>query len=444
MNTRRAWIVLSAGLVAYIVSVTQRSSLGVAAVEATDRLGVNAATLSILAVVQLGVYAAMQVPAGVLLDRFGPRSVLAGGAALMVVGQVVLAFSTTFEPALAGRILVGAGDAGTFISVLRLVAAWFPRRTVPVLSQVVGSVGQTGQVISSFPLLLAVHAWGWTAGYLSAASLSVLAALVGVAVVRLPASERDRPRLTWGQSFRDVRDAFSRPGTQLGFWSHFVSAGPTNMFLLRWGFPFLSVALGYGATAAAGLLTLTVITAAVSGPVVGELTARFPLRRSTLVLAGVAVGALTWTAALAWMPQPPFCVIVALVVVLSVSGSIAFVGIDFARTFNPPGSHGTVTGFVNVGGFSATLTMMLVIGVVLDAVAPAGGPAALYTLDVFRIAFATSGSIVALGVVFVVHWRRRTRRKLLVDEGISVRPLRVALGAAARGRWRRPRDGDPA
>lgn len=439
--TARPWIVLGAGLVAYIVSVFQRSSLGVAAVEATDRFDVNAAALSTLAVVQLAVYALMQVPAGVLLDRLGPRAVLVGGAVLMVAGQATLALAPTIGVAIVGRVIVGAGDAASFISVLRLVAAWFDRRTVPVLSQVVGSVGQVGQIISAFPFFFLLHLWGWTPAYLSAAALSLIAALVALVVVRTPPSGDARAALTWSQSLHDVRQGFARPGTQLGFWSHFVTAGPMNMFGLLWGFPFLSIGLGYGPTLAAAVLTLTVVTGAIAGPVVGVLTARFPLRRSSLVFFGVGLAAVTWALVLGWPGIPPFWLVLLLVVVTSVSGTIAFVGMDFARTFNPPGSHGSVTGFVNVGGFTATLTMMLLIGVVLDLVdrwrGGTGAPAELYSLESFRFAFLVQYVVVGIGIAFMLHARRRTRRLLFLEEGIEVSPLWVAIVRAWRSRRRR-------
>lgn len=435
--TSRQWIVLGGGLIAYIVAVFQRSSLGVAAVEATDRFGVNAAALSTLAVVQLVVYALMQVPSGVLLDRFGPRVLLVGGAVVMIAGQTTLALAPSLGVALAGRVLLGAGDAGTFISVLRLVTMWFDRRSVPVISQIVGSVGQLGQVISAFPFFFLLHLWGWTPAYLSAAALSVLAGLVVIVTVREPPGSI-AAGMTWSASIADVRRSFAHPGTQLGFWAHFVSAGPANMFVLLWGFPFLSVGLGYGPSLAAGLLTLVVVTGAVAGPVIGILTARFPLRRSTLVLFAVAALGAVWIAVLAWPGGPPFWLVVLLIVVLSTAGSAAFVGMDFARTFNPPTSHGSVTGFVNMGGFSATLTIMLLVGLALDAVDRVRGgtglASQLYSFESFRIAFLAQFLVVGFGVAMLIHARRRTRRRLFADEGIAVSPLWVAIIKAWRSR----------
>lgn len=124
----------------------------------------------------------------------------------------------------------------------------------------------------------------------------------------------------------------------------------------------------------------------------------------------------------------------------SVAGSVGVVGMDIARTSNPPSSHGSATGFVNVGGFSASLTMMFLIGVALDVVDQARGgagvPAELYSLPSFRIAFLVQFLVVGVGIVFLLQARRRTRRKLLVDEGIEVSPLWVAIMAAWRSRGR--------
>src|SRR5699024_856391 len=119
---RRAWLVYAIGIVAYIIAVTQRTTIGVAGVAATERFHVDAAVLSTLAVLQLAVYAGLQVPVGVLIDRFGPKRLVLVGTLSMLVGQVAVAFAPHIAVAVVGRILVGAGDAGVFTAVLRITA----------------------------------------------------------------------------------------------------------------------------------------------------------------------------------------------------------------------------------------------------------------------------------------------------------------------------------
>ena len=114
-------MVWGVGVLAYAVAVFQRTSLGVAADPATERFGIGASVLSTFAVVQLIVYAAMQIPVGLLVDRFGSRRVIAVGGLVMAAGQALLAVATEPGAALVARLLVGLGDAMTFISVLRLI-----------------------------------------------------------------------------------------------------------------------------------------------------------------------------------------------------------------------------------------------------------------------------------------------------------------------------------
>ena len=80
----------------------------------------------------------MQVPVGVALDRFGSRRMILAGALTMAAGQFVLALATDVPTAVGARVLVGAGDAMTFISVLRVIRLWFPARRVPLITQLTG------------------------------------------------------------------------------------------------------------------------------------------------------------------------------------------------------------------------------------------------------------------------------------------------------------------
>jgi MFS family permease len=421
---------------AYVVGVMQRTSLGVSGVAAADRFEVSASVLSTLAVVQLVVYAGLQVPVGVLLDRFGPKLLISGGAVLMLAGQVLLAVAPTFGLAVVGRVLVGAGDAMTFISVIRLLASWFSGRILPQLSQWTGNIGQLGQVLSAIPLSYVLHTLGWTPAFLSAAGLSAIALVLVIVVLADRAAEVEHPPQVPG-AMRRLRDALGRPGTQLGFWSHFVTQSSGTVFTLLWGFPILTAALGYSPATASLLLTLIVVVGVLSGPVLGILTARYPLRRSNLVLLIVTMLAVVWTAVLAWPGQPPTWLVILLLIALGIGGPGSLIGFDFARTFNPLRNLGSANGIVNVGGFLASFVMMYLIGVVLDlldhARVAAGHPTDIFAWDSFRIALLVQYLVVGGGTIALIFARRRTRRRLHEDEGIRVAPLWVAL-VRARGR----------
>ena len=161
MNSARSWVVFGGAVFAYIVGVTQRTSFGVLGVDATDRFAVTAATISTIAVVQIVTYAVLQIPVGVLADRIGSRTLIVTGALIMAAGQVLLAFAPGFTLAMVARVLVGMGDAFTFVSVIRLLPNWFGGRVLPQLAQWVGMLGQLGQVIATVPFAFLLHAAGW-------------------------------------------------------------------------------------------------------------------------------------------------------------------------------------------------------------------------------------------------------------------------------------------
>ncbi|ARC57017.1 putative L-galactonate transporter [Frondihabitans sp. 762G35] len=441
VNSARAWIVWGAAVFAYVVAVLQRSSLGVAGVDAQHVFSIDAATLSALAVTQIVVYAGLQIPVGILLDRVGPRALLVTGASVLALGQLVVAVSPpVIGVAIVGRMLVGAGDAMTFISVIRLLPSWFRGPVLPQVSQWTGNIGQIGQILSAIPLAAVLHTAGWGAAFTTAASVAVLSVVVLLVFVRnAPARQHELPVVsTWSTAGRQLAESLKRPGTRLGFWSHYVTQSSGTVFSLLWGVPMLVGGLGYTRGEASALLTLLVVTGVIAGPVLGLLTARFPLRRSNLVLGIVSLIGVLWTVVLLWPGLPPRWLIILLVIALGIGGPGSLIGFDFARTFNPLRSLGVANGIVNVGGFLASFVMMYLIGLVLDALHGAstatGNPAPLFAWSSFRVAFLVQYVVIGLGVVFLVHARRSTRRGLHLEEGIEVAPIWVALSRRLRRR----------
>src|SRR6195952_3498823 len=116
---RGPWAIWIVGMLVYVLAVFHRSSLGVAGLVATERFDISATQLATFTMLQLLVYAGMQIPVGLLVDRFGSRIVLLVGLVLMTLGQAGFAVTDTYSLALLARAFVGVGDAMTFICVLR-------------------------------------------------------------------------------------------------------------------------------------------------------------------------------------------------------------------------------------------------------------------------------------------------------------------------------------
>jgi MFS family permease len=429
---RRAWFIFALGVLAYAVAVFNRASLGVAGVDAQRRFGTTAAVLALFSVLQLAVYAGLQVPVGVLLDRVGSRRLIATGATLMGAGQLVLATAHDVGPAIAGRVLVGAGDAMTFISVLRLVAVWFEPRRVPLLTQLTGILGQIGQLVAAYPLVALLQGAGWTASFLTAAIVGLGMAVTAAAVLRNapPGAPIAVAHVTGRQALRRLGLAWREPGTRLGLWTHFVTQFSGTVFALLWGYPFLVVGEHRTPAEAGGLLMLQVLVAMFVGPVLGHLAGRWPYRRSVPVLAIVGATAVTWTVVLAWPGRAPLGLLVVLVVVLASNGPGSLMGFDYARTENEAERIGSATGIVNVGGFAASLSTIALIGALLSL---SGGGPAHYTLGDFRLAFSVQYAFWAIGVAGVL----RSRRRLRAARGIQLDPFPLAVLRA----WRRHRSG---
>ena len=424
----RVWLVWGVALLAYVVAVFHRASLAVTGPAAQERFSASAASVALFVVLQLAVYAAMQIPVGLAVDRYGPRRVILLGALTMAAGQATLALAGDVPTAVAARVLVGAGDAMTFISVLRIVSREFPDSRVPLMTQLTGLLGQAGQVLAAYPLVALLARAPWDVAFGGAAAVGVLVAvLVAVALRDAPPGVPAPPPRPLAQVRADLRATLREPGTRLGFFTHLSTQFSATVFGLLWGFPFLTAGQGLAPGTAAALLTVLVVASMAIGPLFGALCGRWPLRRSVIVFGIVGSTAAAWTAVLLWPGRAPLPLLVLLVLVLSTNGPGSLIGFDYARTENPASRLGSASGIVNVGGFVASLVVVLAIGVVLDLLAPAGATA--YSLGALKAAFAVQYAAWAVGLAGVLHYRRVLRAQLPVP----LAPLHRAVRARLRG-----------
>jgi sugar phosphate permease len=405
IGRRRAWVIWLVALAVYLVAVFHRSSLGVAGLLAADRFGISSTQLAFFTVLQLVVYAGMQIPVGVLLDRYGSRRLLLAGLALMSAGQLAFAFATSFPVAVASRAVLGAGDAMVFVSVIRLVAVWFLVRQAPLVTQMTGQVGQLGAIVAAAPLAYALHEYGWTRSFAWASSVGVVVmVLVALLVKDSPYRRRDVVRIKMRALGRSLRSVWGNPGTRLGMWSHFTSQFSVTVFSMLWGFPFLVRGQELSSGTAATLMMVMTGWVAISGLVLGALTARYPFYRSYLVLGVVAAMALAWGVVLLRSTPAPMWMLVVLVCLVATGGPAAMVGFDLARSFTPVEMSGRANGFVNIGGFSAALLTMALVGILLDL--SAGGGTA-YDLDDFRVALSVQYVFWGLGAYKMLRYRSK-------------------------------------
>ncbi|MEU1122016.1 MFS transporter [Streptomyces sp. NPDC005899] len=393
---RRAARIWGIGVAVYFVAIIFRTSLGVAGLDAADRFGVNASALSTFSILQLLVYAGMQIPVGLMVDRLGTKKVLAIGAALFTVGQLGFALSPSYGTALASRALLGCGDAMTFISVLRLGARWFPARRGPLIGQVAALFGMAGNLVSTLVIARALHGFGWTTTFAGSAVAGVVVLVLLLLFLKdHPEGHEPPPAQHAGAAFvrRQIAASWREPGTRLGMWVHFTTQFPAMVFLLLWGMPFLVEAQGLSRGTAGELLTLVVLSNMVVGLVYGQVIARHHGARTPLALGTVGLTALLWASTIFYPgPHAPMWLLVTLCLVLGSCGPASMIGFDFGRPANPPERQGTASGIVNMGGFVASMTTLFAVGVLLDA-----------TGDNYRVAFASVFVLEAIGVAQILR-----------------------------------------
>ena len=415
--SRRSWFIWSAAAVVYLLSVFHRTSFGVAGLEAADRFGVGAAALSTFTVLQVGVYAAMQIPTGVLVDRFGPRRILIAALLFLGLGQILVAIAHSYALGLVARGVLGFGDALTFVSVLRLVAAHFPGRQYAVVTSFTTAIGYVGNLAATVPLALLLQGPGWTTSFLAVGLATVIYSSVIATRVKdtptgaAPKAAPVRRRELLGQ----IATAWRVPGTRLGFWVHFSTMFAPNVLTLLWGVPFLVQGQGVAAATASALLTVFVFGSMAGGPLVGNLISRRPGWRMPMVGGYLGGAALVWAVLLSWPGQIPVAVLIPAFAFLSLGGPASMIGFALARDYNPLHRVGTATGVVNVGGFVATTITALAIGVLLQ-----------WTGGSFRLALLSVVVVLALGTFRMLVWWRRARVALFVAQARGERiPVQV-------------------
>lgn len=135
-------------------------------------------SLGLLTGVYFLTFAIAQLPLGVMLDRYGPRSVQSPMLMIAAVGSVIFALSHTEVGLLIGRGLIGLGVAGSLMSAIKACSIWLPLERLPLSTACLLSVGGLGAMVSTVPLQAALTWISWREAFLLLAALTVLASAV--------------------------------------------------------------------------------------------------------------------------------------------------------------------------------------------------------------------------------------------------------------------------
>ena len=389
-----AWLVWGMGATLYLIAFFQRVAPAVITRELSLEFGLSAAALGNLSAFYFYSYVAVQIPTGLLADRWGPRRLLAAGAALTTLGTLLFALAPSLAWASAGRLFIGAAVGVAFVSMLKLVTHWMPARLFAFASGVALVVGVVGATLAGAPLRMLVDAFGWRAVMVAAAIATAVASIAIWLVVRDDPAERGYASYFPADAHRDAPSMAAQLREALAYrntWLLLLIPGGLSGIILSfaglWGIPFLETQYGFTTREAAMLASGMLITWSLSTLVWAPLSQRIG-RRKPLFVGGLAAAMALWSVVVL-VPQLPRAALIAVLAAVAICAGVFVLTFAFAKESVPARLGGTASGIANMGVMLGGMFMQPLVGFVLDSQwhgALAGG-VRVYDFAAYRSAF---------------------------------------------------------
>ena len=349
---------------AYVYSQFYRSFLAVVSPALASELGTDAAALSVASGAWFAAFALMQFGVGVGLDRFGPRRTAAWLFGVFGTGGA-LAFAAAGSPqALAlAMALIGVGCAPVLMAAFFLFARDFDPARFAVLASFFVAFGNLGNVLGASPMAAAIESLGWRRTMVALALGNLVVGFAIALLVRDP-ERADGTNTTDGA---DTTGAAGAAGANRGLRGYLALLGSRRLWPIfplallcyapvaglrgLWAGPWLADLHGAD-TALVGRVTLAMAVAMIVGSTLYGPLDRWLDTRKRVALAGngLVLGALV---ALAWRPDAPFALAVALLATIGVAGMSYGLLVAHGRAFVPPALMGrgvTLLNFFSIAG----------------------------------------------------------------------------------------------
>jgi MFS family permease len=409
------WVMWAIPAFLFLIGFFHRAAPGVIARDLMQAFEATGATVGLLAATYFYSYASLMVPAGLLLDAFGARRVLATGGAVMGAGALVMGSAGSTSMLFVGRLLVGAGASATFIGTLKIAAAWFPPARFGFVAALSATVGVLGALVSTLPLAALVARMGWRGAFWGVGLVTLAASALCLAVVRdRPVGGAAAPAVpglaaVLGGTIRVLRNPHTWPPF-MAFFCLYTVLG--NQML--WTVPYLRDVYSLGLTEAAFYAMASSLALLVSAPLTGFASDRVVGRRKGLCVALSSVQLALWVLFVGTLGRLPLGLVYALLFAMGLAGGAFVLVWPIAREVNPPHLDGVAVAVVNVGGFLGAALTQGPIGAVLDA--RWGGTlvegARRYPVVAYRDAFAVCAAFAAAAVLIGLLMRETHGRNI--------------------------------
>ena len=411
ISASRRWILFTALLLLFGLSMFYRSSLAVLAPDLVRDLHLDMADLGLISASFFYAHALLQIPGALLIDRLGPAKIMPTFYFIALLGAVLFSVAESTGFLVLGRLLMGVGMACAFIGALKIFTLRFSPSSFGTLSSSLYSVGNAGVILATTPLVLGIQAVGWRMALLLAAFFHLAVTLIFIVSVR------DRTKEGHIESKVSVAD---RAGILKGIrlilqnrqvWllsaAAFIRYGIISAVQSIWAGPYLRVVMGVSPVTTGNILFLLTMGIIVGGPISGFLSDRvFGTRKWIMVVA--TSGLCLILAVLAVLPSglPAWylAVFFTLFGILSSTGVLQFAQI---KEHVPSDCSATAMTFINIFAVLGAGIFMQGMGVLIAT--PHSN--AVLSVEAFRNAFLICTACMGTATVFYALTKERREQK---------------------------------
>lgn len=346
---------------AYFLSYFFRSANAVIAPDLAAELRLDAARLGLMTSLFYAAFAAVQIPLGVALDRWGARRVTPGLMLLAVGGSLLFAIAPGFSQLAAGRALIGAGMAGVLMGSLTIFSRWFPAERYATVSGLLVGLGSLGALAAATPLAWLNQVVGWRGVFsLGAAATAVSAAAILLFSRDRPADRQAAPALSPPQ--RSLRAVFGDRRLWRIAPLNFFFGGTLLAFQGLWAGPYLFDLLRLSDIQAGNVLLLLSGGASAGYLASGWLCDRFGMGRMLGLAVATFIGCQFLLAV-----RPPPGVVPLVYAVMGFSGGFNVMLLAQTRQLFPLRLTGQAVTAVNLFGIGGTFLLQWWLGLLIGA-----------------------------------------------------------------------------
>ena len=358
----------------YLYGFFQRVTPAALAHELSKELAQTATALGWLSATYFYCYAIMQLPSGLLADKFGPRKLFIGASAAAAAGTLLFAFAESFTTAAVGRGIIGGAAAVGWIGMLKLAAHWFSPQKFASISGLSLAVGTLGAVLAGFPLRLLSDEFGWRIVVAGSAGFALLLMVGMIFIMRDDPSERGYR--SWSPA-PETKDALAKmtireslaglPMRDLVFLCIGQTAVTGSMVMMAglWGVPFLTTVFDISARTATGFTSLMMVGFAIGSLIFGPWSDRSGQRKKPLLvgtclsLVGFALLASGATFASLWLT-------VFVLWLIGISAGAMVISFAYGKDLVGGQKTATITSIVNLSVTLGAIGLQPLFGAILD------------------------------------------------------------------------------